>query len=237
MSKEKNHCGHKLEIDGRAVEPSSLRYPSRRVALGKCLGNCAALGLMLVILSGDQVVAGEATSESGVCESSLSRHRNHVVEAMKKAFGDNEGQIAHAMRVLDCAERLLDVSKLEADRLTVIVAAILHDIGRCKKGTTDHEKDGAVVSREILANLGFTEEFTDHVSRIVGSHHSAKGIDTPAFRIVWIADRLVNRKRDQRNSEAINQEFAKESKVLDQKIKSNKSEARRRACLSPVESP
>ena len=28
--------------------------------------------------------------------------------------------------------------------------------------------------------------------RIIGSHHSAKEIDTPEFRIVWDADWLVN---------------------------------------------
>ena len=43
-----------------------------------------------------------------------------------------------------------------------------------------------------MARLDLAEHVIDHVCRIVGSHHSAKDIDTPEFRIIWDADRLVN---------------------------------------------
>jgi hypothetical protein len=35
-------------------------------------------------------------------------------------------------------------------------------------------------------------EVIEHVCRIIGSHHSARNIDTPEFRIIWDADWLVN---------------------------------------------
>ena len=41
------------------------------------------------------------------------------------------------------------------------------------------------------AGAGIDEATTDHVCRIVGSHHSGGEIDTPEFRIVWDADRLM----------------------------------------------
>ena len=49
-----------------------------------------------------------------------------------------------------------------------------------------------LVGRAILQRLGVAEETVSHVCRIVGSHHSAKDIDTPEFRIVWDADWLAN---------------------------------------------
>jgi len=199
-----------------------------------------AFGMTLLALTttGDHTTAREAPSAAGRPTVSRDEQRQQVIEAMKAAFGDKKRQVVHAMRVLDCAERLLKVSDLNADPFTVAVAAILHDIGRSKAGTTDHERDGAIVSRGILRKLEFSESFTQHISRIVGSHHSALSIDTPEFRIVWIADRLVNQKRDHREADKLKQEYLQEAQVLSRKIQANKAAAHaERASLPPIECP
>ncbi len=203
-------------------------------------GGVLVLGVVLVpsLFLCHQSMTLAAPDETVVSGRSTAEQRQQVIEAMKEAFGENQKQITHALRVTGCAERLLKVSDLNADPLTVTVAAILHDIGRCKSGTTDHEKDGAIVSKQILTTLGFDATFTDHISRIVGSHHSAKGIDTPECRIVWIADRLVNQKRDHQDQEKLKQEYAKEAEVLDQKIAASKAEAgHQHVHLPPIECP
>jgi hypothetical protein len=43
-----------------------------------------------------------------------------------------------------------------------------------------------------MKKLELEPETIVHVCRIVGSHHSAKDIDTPEFRVIWDADWLVN---------------------------------------------
>jgi hypothetical protein len=116
---------------------------------------------------------------------------------MKAAFGSDQKRIRHALAVLRCAEAILDAEG--GDRPTVQAAAILHDIGiqeaERKHGSSAgryQEIEGPPIARRILAKLGFDRQTSDHVCRIVGSHHSAKDIDTPEFRIVWDADWLVN---------------------------------------------
>ena len=44
---------------------------------------------------------------------------------------------------------------------------------------------GPHVNTSCVADQPVYWEVTDHVSRIVGSHHSAKGIDDPESRVVW----------------------------------------------------
>lgn len=120
-----------------------------------------------------------------------------IIEEMKKLFGDDSRRIEHALRVLDHAETILDVER--ADPLTVKAAAILHDIG-IREAERRHgssapryqEIEGPPIARAILEKLGLDADTVEHVCRIVGSHHSAKNIDTPEFRIVWDADWLVN---------------------------------------------
>ncbi len=198
---------------------------SQFVLTDRSTGRLTVLLLAMVAapVGGGQSGDAPATAAQGAghTQCSAAERRQQVMAAMQEAFGSDRHQIAHAMQVLNCAERLLQISDLKADPLTVAVAAILHDIGRCREGTTDHEQDGAVVSRELLKKLDFDADFTAHIARIVGSHHSAKGIDTPEFRIVWIADQLVNQKRDHEDPEELKHAYAEEAESLTRKIASN----------------
>jgi hypothetical protein len=54
------------------------------------------------------------------------------------------------------------------------------------------EQLGHPIARCIMEDLTIDEATIQHVTRIVGSHHSAGDIDTIEFRIIWDADALVN---------------------------------------------
>jgi hypothetical protein len=54
------------------------------------------------------------------------------------------------------------------------------------------EEEGPPIARQMMERVGVDAERAEHVCRIVGSHHSGRGIDTAEFRAVWDADWLVN---------------------------------------------
>lgn len=123
--------------------------------------------------------------------------RNGTIAAMKAVFGADTRRIEHSMKVLDFAETIL--TQEPACREVVVAAAILHDVGireaERKYGSTAgrfQEIEGPPIARGIMEDLGFAEEVIEHVCRIIANHHSAHGIDSPEFRIVWDADWLVN---------------------------------------------
>ncbi len=210
-----------------------MRTDNHPISLWAC-----RLALTLSIVCCGPVSASDDSSHESDSSRSEPERKEEVVKAMREAFGKDRQQIAHALHVLDCAERVLQISDLQADPLTVAVAAILHDIGRCQPATIDHERDGVPIARAILTKLAFDEPTVDHVARIVGSHHSAKGIETPEFRIVWIADRLVNQKRDHRDEESLKREYAKESTLLAQTIAAEKAAPQSAPTpLPPIECP
>ena len=120
-----------------------------------------------------------------------------LILRMKGTFGPDQRRIDHALRVLDHAETILQAEG--GDPLTIRAAAILHDIGihaaERKHGSPAgrfQEIEGPPIARAILEEFQLDDKTIDHVCRIVGSHHSAKDIDTREFRTIWDADWLVN---------------------------------------------
>jgi hypothetical protein len=123
--------------------------------------------------------------------------RQRLLEKMKETFGTDQRRIDHALKVLAHAETIQQAEG--GDPLIVSAAAILHDIGiheaERKHGSAAgrfQELEGPSIARAILKDLQLDDETVDHVCRIVGSHHSAKDIDTIEFRTIWDADWLVN---------------------------------------------
>ncbi|MCE5325167.1 MAG: HD domain-containing protein [Planctomycetaceae bacterium] len=123
--------------------------------------------------------------------------RQQLLAALRREFADDPGNVDHALAVLGYAQAILQHEN--ADATVVEAAAILHDIGvaeaRRKFGRCDYllqESEGPPLARRIMQELRMDEDAIDHVCRIVGSHHTAKDIDTPEFRILWDADWLVN---------------------------------------------
>lgn len=120
-----------------------------------------------------------------------------LIQDMRRIFGDDRRRIDHAMAVLDYANQIHSVEGGEAD--VVRAAAILHDIGiqeaERKYGSSAgryQEIEGPPIAEPMLRARGLDEGRIAHVCRIIANHHSAKGIETPEFRILWDADALVN---------------------------------------------
>jgi HD superfamily phosphodiesterase len=116
---------------------------------------------------------------------------------MKGIFGGDARRVRHALEVLDWAEQIL--AREGGDPLVVRAAAVLHDIGiqaaertHGSSAGTFQELEGPPIARPILERLGVDAERAGHILRIIGSHHSARAIDAPGFRIIWDADRLAN---------------------------------------------
>ncbi|NQU26623.1 MAG: HD domain-containing protein [Candidatus Nealsonbacteria bacterium] len=183
------HCPHcKGEVEFFKDEPT-LRCPAckEKVSNPKIDLGCAKWCAFA------EECLGVTSEASGVVQSLSER----LVAEMESVFGSDQRRIDHAKKVLAFAERILEHEK--ADPLTVKAAAILHDIAipeaERKHGSSGgryQEIEGPPIARPILEKLGIDEQTADHVCRIIGSHHSAKDIDTPEFRILWDADWLVN---------------------------------------------
>jgi len=120
-----------------------------------------------------------------------------LLAAMRGHFGNDQRRIAHALAVLDAAERIM--AQAGGEPKVILAAAILHDVG-VTEGERLHgsnagryqEKYGPAIAERLMKELGLDENTRDHVGRIIANHHSAKDIDTPEFRVVWDADWLVN---------------------------------------------
>lgn len=131
----------------------------------------------------------------------LTREQRHLLDQVKGAmelyFGNDVRRIAHAHDVTGHALRLLPY--VDADPLETLCASYLHDIGipeaERKYGQCSgklQEQEGPPVARKILAELTGDICLIDKVCALVGRHHTANGLDTPEFRILWDADALVN---------------------------------------------
>lgn len=117
--------------------------------------------------------------------------------AMEEYFGEDRPRINHALRVTEYARQLLDSEP--GDRELVLATALLHDIGireaERKFGSSAgplQEQEGPPVARNILAGLGYDENFVLEVCEIIAAHHSPGEVETDNFRIIWDADWLVN---------------------------------------------
>jgi hypothetical protein len=143
------------------------------------------------------VICGFHTSEIFRLDEYMTALKDRLIAEMKNVFGNDQKRISHALSVLDHAEYLQSCEG--GDRDVVIAAAALHDIGiheaERKYGSSAgkyQEIEGSPIARGLMENLGLDTELIDHVCRIVGSHHTGRGIDTLEFRILWDADWLVN---------------------------------------------
>lgn len=116
---------------------------------------------------------------------------------MEQYFGGDARRIAHARKVTEYAEQLLESEP--GDPEVVVAAAVFHDIGipeaeRKYGSAAGHlqEQEGPPIAREILARFGLPEEVIQQACDIIAHHHSPGALDSPNFRIIWDADWLVN---------------------------------------------
>ncbi|MBN1574632.1 MAG: HD domain-containing protein [Deltaproteobacteria bacterium] len=122
---------------------------------------------------------------------------DRLIEEVKRLFGDDQKRIDHALTVFGYASEIMKAEG--GDPKVVVSAALLHDIG-IKEAERKHgssaakyqEMEGPRIAEGIMRDVGLDADTIDHVCRIVGSHHSARDIDTVEFRIIWDADWIVN---------------------------------------------
>ena len=101
----------------------------------------------------------------------------------------------HTCRVMRNAERLL-AEEPEADRETVLFAALLHDCARpeehASRGKVCHAQRGAELAAELMKARGLPPKFCAEVAEIIRTHRYRAGVrpGTPEGRIVFDADKL-----------------------------------------------
>lgn len=121
----------------------------------------------------------------------VSKTANFVKEKM---FGEGSGHDWwHVYRVWQIAKTIAD-NEPDADRLTVELAALLHDIADWKFADGDLEA-GPKAAREWLANCGVDEDTIQHIEDIIRdtSFKGAKvdlGLKTLEAKIIFDADKL-----------------------------------------------
>lgn len=126
-----------------------------------------------------------------------------VSEIVKKMIDYSNGNlhdINHFMKVYGYAQTIGRCENLDQDTQTILeVAAIVHDIAcplcREKYGNTNgqyQEKEGKILASEFLKDTGYSEEFINRVSYLVGHHHTFKNIDGMDYQVLVEADYIVN---------------------------------------------
>jgi len=112
-----------------------------------------------------------------------------VVDYVRSCFDDDD--YAHTCRVLNYALQILDTEK-DADASVVILAAILHDVGRAGDEAEDHARTGSGKSYAFLVGKGYATELAKHVAACIMTHCncSETAPQTLEAKILFDADKL-----------------------------------------------
>ena len=123
--------------------------------------------------------------------------------ALHRKYGSSESMIAHCRAVASVAQQLAEEFSrrgIPVDVQSVVLGALLHDIGRTKTQTVRHGVEGA----ELLRKEGVDEVVVEIVKRHVGAGISKEEAEKLGFpqgdfiprsleqRIVCFADKLVD---------------------------------------------
>jgi len=122
--------------------------------------------------------------------------RDRLIDEMQAIFGPDGRRIAHALSVLNYAERIHAVEG--GNSIVVTAAAILHDIGivqaeRKYGSAAGHlqEVEGPPVAGPILDKHVKDPSAVQHVLDIIAHHHNGC-YDSKEFHILRDADMIVN---------------------------------------------
>jgi len=89
----------------------------------------------------------------------------------------------HILPVVKNAKML--AKKLGTDEEIAEIAALLHDIGRIRHGTDNHEITGIAEAEKILRELNYSKEIIEEIKHVVESHRG-KGKIPPKTRLAKI---------------------------------------------------
>ena len=123
-----------------------------------------------------------------------------VVMKMISYFGDDLKRTHHSLKVHNFARTIAKLEGLsDEDRLTLEIAAVLHDIGIPESqrkydsmAGRYQEKEGPPIARELIRDLALDKKIADRVCYMIGFHHTYEKVDRTDFQILFEADFLVN---------------------------------------------
>lgn len=106
----------------------------------------------------------------------------------KKEYEDDDWRF-HMIPMVKYSLKLAKIYK--ADKETVEIAALLHDIGRARHGGKDHDKTGPEEAEKILKDLGCSEDIIDEVKHCIRSHRQKDvAPETRIAKIISNADAM-----------------------------------------------
>ena len=130
--------------------------------------------------------------------------------------GDSK-RIQHFCKVHSYAKLIGETEHVDKDTLFILeVAALTHDIGihicEEKYGACNgklQEKEGPLIAKKLLTDMGFENEVIDRVMYLIAHHHTYTDIDGIDYQILVEADFLVNMYEDKLSREAIETAYNK----------------------------
>ncbi len=140
-----------------------------------------------------------------------------ILNQMILYFGPDTKRITHAMKVYCFSYALWEEEAREKHipdsderKETLLIAAILHDIGiheaekkyRSSAGKYQ-EIEGPPIAGEIMKKCGVPGKTAERVLFLIGNHHSYQKIDDTDFQILVEADLIVNLEEDGLGQEAV----------------------------------
>lgn len=139
----------------------------------------------------------------------MTKHTQLITKMMEHERG-NPHRIQHFLKVLAFSEQIGRMEGIDDTTFyTLQAAAIVHDIGILpsleKHGSGAgkyQELEGPLVSRPMMAELGYSEAVIDRVAYLVGHHHTYDNIDGIDYQILVEADFLVNLFEGQKDNDA-----------------------------------
>lgn len=117
-----------------------------------------------------------------------------IEDYMLRCMNDTIHDRLHVYRVVHYAAQIAEQTS-EADFDVVLVAALLHDIGRAEEKNDSslcHAEVGSEKAREYLLSKGYENYFSELVSQCILSHRHKQGIipESLEAKIVYDADKL-----------------------------------------------
>ena len=140
-----------------------------------------------------------------------------ILNQMILYFGPDAKRITHAMKVYCFSYALWEeearekhIPDSDTRKETLLIAAILHDIGihEAEKKYNSaagkyQEIEGPPIAKEIMKKCGVPEKTAERVLFLIGNHHSYQKIDGTDFQILVEADLIVNLEEDGLGRDAI----------------------------------
>ncbi len=121
-----------------------------------------------------------------------------LIEIVKSELNTSSHDFAHTLRVYNNCIKIAETEFADTANMDILrAAAILHDIARPKENVAlgdkgDHAILGARQAKEILLNLGVSEDFADKVSEAIKTHRFRSGMEPKSLeaKILFDADKI-----------------------------------------------